>query len=192
MVGKRIAMHDRPTRLRRKAAEALAVLPHEEREALLIKCWMSHDARWFAAVAMSYGMEAANRANKLAVREEGKVEARRVVRVLGLPPPRTTEDVMLINETMISLLGPDLLDYELERTAAGRFQYRIRRCFAYENVVRAGVAAQYECGIFPRVMGWLEALGVECELSPPLGLCLKAAGEECAYTFKVKPAVAYG
>ncbi len=34
----------------------------------------------------AHGMEAANRLNQTAVREEGKVEARRITRALELPP----------------------------------------------------------------------------------------------------------
>jgi len=45
--------------LRRQGEEAVRALPPEEREALLVKCWMSHDARWFMAVAQAYGLEAA-------------------------------------------------------------------------------------------------------------------------------------
>ena len=45
--------------LRRQGEEAVRALPAEEREALLLKCWMSHDARWFMAVAQAYGLEAA-------------------------------------------------------------------------------------------------------------------------------------
>lgn len=179
------AENDVKSGLRERAGQALAGLSPEQREALLIKCWMSHDARWFAAVAMTCGMEAANRANKLAVREEGKVEARRIARALRLPPLRTIDDVLFLNETAISLLGPDLLDYDLVQTGANAFEYRIRACFAFDNVTKAGVAAKYECGIFPRVTGWLEAMGVEYEMDPPLGKCLKAAGRECAYRYSI-------
>jgi hypothetical protein len=53
------------------------------------------------------------------------------------------------------------------------------------RTTRAGVAAQYECGIFARVLGWLDALGVAYELSPALGKCMKAQGQECVYTITV-------
>lgn len=174
----------RPT-LRRKASVALAALSPEQREVLLIKCWMSHDARWFAAVAMAHGMEAANRANKLAVSEEGKAEARRLVRALALPPVSSVADYLVVQEAMISVLGPDLLDYEIVLAAENGFEIRIRRCFAFENVTKAGIAQQYECGILPRLIGWLDALGVKHELSPPLGKCLKAEGRDCAYAFSL-------
>ena len=58
----------------------------------------------------------------------------------------------------------------------------------YDQVTRAGVAEHYECGIFERVAGWLDGLGLAHELSPPLGKCLKAQGRDCAYTITLSPA----
>ncbi len=171
--------------LKQKAGEALRRLSPGEREALLIKCWMSHDARWFVAVAQSFGLEAANRLNQVAAHEEGKAEARRIVRALGLPPVTTVDDYLLAQETLIGLLGPELLDYEVARTGADAFEIRVGRCFAHENVTRAGVIDQYECGIFARVTGWLEALGLEYAMTPPLGKCQKATGGECVYAFRL-------
>ncbi|MEK7836774.1 MAG: DUF6125 family protein, partial [candidate division NC10 bacterium] len=66
--------------LRRKAQDILGRLSPPEREALLIKNWMSHDARWFMAVARGFGLEVANRLNQIAAHEVGKAEAQRLVR----------------------------------------------------------------------------------------------------------------
>ncbi|MBI2914001.1 MAG: hypothetical protein HYY03_08785 [Chloroflexi bacterium] len=177
---------DRRPELRRKASELLDALSHEEREALLIKCWMSHDARWYIAAAQAFGIEAANRLNQAAAHAEGKAEAQRIVRALQLPPVATVDDYLLAQETMIGLLGPQLLDYEVARSGDDGFEIRIRRCFAHENVSRAGIGEQYECGIFARVTGWLEALGPKYEMHPPLGKCPKVEGRECVYTFRFK------
>jgi hypothetical protein len=57
----------------------------------------------------------------------------------------------------------------------------LKRCFAYENIVRAGIEKEYECGIFARLQGWIDALGLEHELTPPLGKCMKVLGKECSY-----------
>ncbi len=172
--------------LREQANQMLAKLSPQQREDLLIKCWMSHDARWFTAVAMNHGMPAANRANQAAVREEGKVEARRLARALGLGPVTNAADFLLAQEAMIGLLGPDLLDYDAVQTGDDGWRLEIKRCFAFDNVSRAGVADQYECGILPRVQGWLEGLGLPYEMTPSLGKCLKAQGQECAYDFRLK------
>jgi len=172
--------------LKRKANEILSGLSHEERESLLIKCWMSHDARWFMAVAQAFGIETANRLNQAAAHEEGKIEARRIIRALRLAPAATADDCLLTQEIIIGLVGPELLDYEAVKSSDGRVEVCVRRCFAHENVTRAGIAGAYECGIFARVSGWIEALGLRYEMTPSLGTCAKAQGRECVYAFTVQ------
>ncbi len=49
-------LQDLQPQLRERANGILARLSPEEREALLIKCWMSHDARWFMAVAQAFAL----------------------------------------------------------------------------------------------------------------------------------------
>jgi hypothetical protein len=167
--------------LRRKANDILGRLSPSEREALLIKCWMSHDARWFMAVASEYGMEVANRLNRAAVHETGKVEAQRIVRALHLPPVRTVDDWLLAQEVFVTFLGPELMDYRVYKVGDNACQVHVQRCFANENAGRAGVAEQLDCGVFTRITGWLDALGPRYEISPPLGKCLKGEGQECVY-----------
>lgn len=173
-------------KFRQAANDILHRLSASEREALLIKCWMSHDARWFMAVAREYGLLVANRLNQIAARELGKVEAQRIVRALQLPPVTTLDDYLLAQEVFISLLGPDLLDYRVSKVSDTAYQIQVRRCFAHENAMRAGIANQFECGIFARVTGWLDALGLAHETNPSLGKCLKAQGQECVYTVTLR------
>ncbi|HEY5639051.1 MAG TPA: hypothetical protein VIW01_03290 [Dehalococcoidia bacterium] len=162
-------------------------LSAEEREALLIKLWMSHDARWFAATAMEFGMEAANRLNQTAIHEAAKREAPRLVRAFEMSPVRNRDDFLTANDAFIGLLGPDLLDFEAETVGDDAYDLKMNRCFAFDQVKKAGVAQQYDCGILPRITGWLEGLGLEHELSPSIGPCLMAAGKECVYRVTVKP-----
>ncbi len=175
-------------RLRDEANGLLARLAPSERESLINRCWMSHDARWFMAAAGEFGMAAANRLNQAAVRETAKVEVGRIVRALQLPPPGSIEDCMLVEELLIGLFGPDALDYEVTKADDSAYSILVKRCFASDNATRAGIAAEYECGVFARVGGWLEGLGVECEMTPPLGRCLKRLGRECLHTFRISPA----
>ncbi len=173
-------------KLRQEAMDILHRLSPAEREALLIKCWMSHDARWFMAVAKEYGMPTTNRLNQIASHELGKAEAPRLIRALGLPPVQTLDEYLLAQEIFIGFLGPDLLEYQVRKISDTVYETRVERCFAHDNAQRAGVADQYECGIFARVTGWLDALGFEHELTPCLGKCLKAQGQECVYTLSVR------
>ncbi len=168
--------------LRQKANDLLRRLSPSEREALLIKCWMSHDARWFMAVAGEFGMQVVNRLNRIAAHEIGKVEAQRVVRALQLPSVTTADDYLLAQEMFIGLFGPDLIDYRVIKVSDAAYQIHVQRCFANENAVRAGIADRFECGVFARITGWLEALGLEYKMTPSLGKCLKVEGWECIYT----------
>lgn len=185
--------HNVQPELRQQARSVLEQLAPDEREGLLIKNWMSHDARWFVAVAREFGMAATNRINQSAAHEVGKVEAQRLMRALGLPPVQTLDDYLLMQEVFIGFLGPDLLDYRVARTGDDTCLVQVDRCFAHENAVRGGVAAEYECGIFARVTGWWEALGLEAqglryELSPALGPCMKCQGRECVYSIRIRGA----
>jgi hypothetical protein len=49
----------------------LSCLSSEIERDLLIKGWMSHDARWFMAVAEDFGIEHANRLNQKVARDLG-------------------------------------------------------------------------------------------------------------------------
>lgn len=172
---------------RRTEAEALLrSLSPAEREALLVSGWMSHDARWFTAAARKCGFETANRLNQAAAHEVGKVEARRIARAVGLPPVTSRESFLLAQEIVIRLMGPDLLEYDVAPVDADGWDVRVRRCFAHDNVVRAGVLDRYECGIFARVTGWLEGFGLAYEMTPGLGGCMKAGGRECVYRIRLR------
>lgn len=161
------------------------MLPHlspETEKDLLIKGWMSHDARWFMAVAEHFGIDAANRLNQFVCREIGGVEMKRYMKTLGLSPPKDMEEYLNLKKATLSLYGRDLAEYEIRILDTQSYAMHMKRCFAYENIVRAGIEKEYECGIFARLQGWIDALGLKHELLPPLGKCMKVLGKECCYT----------
>ena len=63
-------------------------LSFDTQKDLLIKGWMSHDARWFTAVREHFGIDAANRLNQKVCRELGRVEMKRLMKALGVHRPR--------------------------------------------------------------------------------------------------------
>jgi len=153
---------------------------------LLVRGWMSHDARWFMAVAGRFGIEEADRLNQKVCRELGQVEMKRFMKALSLPLPKNIDEHMTINKEAISLYGPDLIEYEIKALDRQSYEMHIRRCFAHENVVKAGIKDQYKCGILARVQGWIDAQGLKHELTPTLGKCMKVQGKECRYTLKFR------
>lgn len=172
--------------IRREAGAIAGTIGREDREQLLIRCWMSHDARWYMAVARSYGLEAANQLNRQAAHDEGVAEARRVLRATGQGSPQTLAECLRAQQVIAGLLTPGLADYQLDIIGDDTFSFSVDRCFAYENVTRARVAEQYECGIFARVAGWWDAFEVDYEMRPQPGRCLKVLGKDCRYVFSLQ------
>ena len=164
----------------------LARLSFEMEKDLLIKGWMSHDARWFMAVAKHFGIDAANRLNQLVCRELGQVEMKRYMKTLDLLPAKDLGEFLTLGKAALTLYGSGLAEYEIKPIDHQSCEMRFKRCFAYENIVRAGIKDEYECGILARVQGWIDAQGLKHELDPPLGKCMMVSGKECSYTMKLK------
>jgi len=160
----------------------LSSLSFDAQKDLLVKGWMSHDARWFMAVAENFGIDAANRLNQFVCRGIGRVEMKRFMKSLSLSPPKDMEEYLNLKKAALSLYGSDLAEYEIKILDHQSYQMHLKRCFAHENIVRAGIKDEYECGIFARLQGWIDAQGLGHELTPPLGKCMKVLGEECCYT----------
>lgn len=153
---------------------------------LLIKGWMSHDARWFMAVAEHFGIDAANRLNQIVCRELGRVEMKRYMKTLALSPAKDLEEFLILGKAALTLYGSGLAEYEIKTLDYQTYEMHLKRCFAYENIVRAGIKDQYECGILARIQGWIDAQGLEHELAPPLGKCMMVSGKECCYTLTLR------
>jgi len=156
-------------------------LSFEVEKDLLIKGWMSHDARWFMAVAKHFGMDAANRLNQFVCRELGQVEMKRFMKSLALQSLKNINEYLNLKKAALSLYGSGLTEYEIKTLDDQTYEMHMKRCFAYEHIIKAGIKDQYECGIFARLQGWIDALGYKHELIPPLGKCMMVLGKECRY-----------
>jgi hypothetical protein len=159
----------------------LGELSAEERENILVRNWMSHDALWLNHVAQRFGMEAANELNRQVCRDIGRVDAQRLDRALGMGQIETMEQYLSFFDAAYSLYAPSAM--ELKIAVDRNIQrFHVTRCFAYEGITKAGMAQIYDCGIFERILGWLDTLGLRYVTEPPVGRCLMALGEECRRT----------
>ena len=159
----------------------LSSLSFDAQKDLLVKGWMSHDARWFMAVTQHFGIDAANRLNQFVCREIGRVEMKRYMKTLALSQPKDLAEYLTFHKAAFALYGSGLAEYDIKTLDHRSYEIRLKRCFAYENIVRAGIKDQYECGILARIQGWIDAHGLEHELKPALGKCMMVLGEECRY-----------
>ncbi len=142
---------------------------------------MSHDGHWFRHVAEEFGPDAANRLNLRTCRSIGRTDWFRLVKALGIDKVETLAQVLEVFQAAWQLYVPPHIDVDLI-IDENRIVAHVKECFAYEGVRRVGMETLYDCGIFERIRAWMDAAGVEYELKPPIGKCLKAQGKECRRT----------
>lgn len=146
----------------------------DEVRSLLLRNWMTHDAMWFANSLERLGIEETNVLNRSAVRAMAAIEAKRIAKLFGLAPVTTAGDVRRFFDTAIATVIPDFMDFTVtwvpDETAVS---FEITRCFAFEGVSALGVADRYECGVYERLYGWLDGLGVEYSIAPDTARCTR-------------------
>lgn len=157
----------------------MTTLENSELRELLVKSWLTHDAMWFRHCVEECGITVANRVNKAAVRSMAAIEIRRLVDALEIGEVRTMEALRDLLEEAWAIVGADFMRFDVSHPAPCVIRWDVPRCFAFEGVTRLGVADRYECGIFPRLEAWFDALGVDYTVTPAVQGCLLADGKTC-------------
>ena len=154
------------------------ILNPQEREQLILKNWMSHDGYWFGQIAQEWGIKAANRLNRALARRIGRTDIFRLTRALGISKIASREQYFELFQKAMELYCPPHFQYDV-RLAGNIQEFYITKCFAYDAVSKAGLGESYLCGVFERIGGWLDALGVGYEMDPAPGRCLMTHGQPC-------------
>lgn len=151
---------------------------------LLVRNWLTHDAMWFAGALERFGIEETNRLNRHAARSMAQIEAKRIVKMFGLGSVDDGDTLRRFFDIAIETVIPDFMDFEVRWAAANTsVRFGITSCFAFDGVSMLGVADRYECGIFERIHGWLDALGVGYSVEPVATLCTMYHEGTCARTY---------
>lgn len=163
-------------------------LDAKTREDMVRRAWYAHDARWFAAVAAEYGMEAANRLNRAAVRAVGQIEAGRLARALGKQRAENVEEFLEFLKSGLDLyVAPPLMDMDIRKIDERSYEVTVNDCFVHTNIAKAGITDAYECAVWDRVQGYHEALGQSLEDGQLTGaICVRARGQECRRVLTIK------
>ena len=163
-------------------------LTPQAREDLIRRAWYAHDARWFAAAAAQFGIEAANRLNREAVRALGHVEAGRLARALGVSAAGNIEDLIGVLETALDLyVPPPLMEVSFAPVDGRSYEVRVSQCFAAANIKKAGIADSYECAVFDRFEGYHNVMGLPlADGQLPSASCAIAAGRECSRVLRIR------
>ena len=78
------------------------------------------------------------------------------------------------------------MTFRVEYPGENMQRMHVLDCFAFNGMHKAGLVSEYECGIFERIEGWFDAMGLAYGRSPDLSRCLKHRGKDCVVTFRFK------
>jgi hypothetical protein len=150
-------------------------LSEEVQQDLLRRCWLWHDARWYASVAAEFGLDVADRLNRANVLALGATEMRRVMKALGVDRVDNLSDALELYEIARRLYVPAHMEADVSavtetsydvvfgaatctKTSSGRNRgVQVRRVRSHPGGTMRGPAATRNCR-YGRAM----AAGLEC------------------------------
>ena len=161
----------------------MKALKGNELKEVLIKNWMTHDAMWFYHCFQECGIEKTNKINKAAARAIGIIEIRRIRKAVGIDKVETFADFKLLIEAAWDIVKGDFMKANFSLPSKNVLRGDFESCFAYEGIKRIGAIEQYQCGIFERIYGWFDGLGIEYSVSPQVEGCMMHSNGKCFRDF---------
>jgi hypothetical protein len=147
---------------------------------LINKCWMTHDGMWFYHCLQELGMEKTNHLNKAANRSLAHIEIKRIMKAFGLGEVRNHEDLENMAACGFQVVKGDFMNFNFHFPARNLMRFDMgEHCFALDGMRRLGVEKEYECGVFNRVEGWFEALGLKYKVTPQVLKCMMLSEGKC-------------
>jgi len=153
---------------------------------LLSKCWMTHDAMWFVHCVQECGIETANLINRAAVRSMAKIEVKRMMKILDVGPIGEMDQLKSFLEAALWLIKADFMKFEPSFPSENTYRWDMPECFAFEGVSKIGAIDEYQCGIFSRLEGWLDGIGVRYTAEPAIEGCLMHDHGRCYREFNIQ------
>jgi len=160
----------------------MKTLEGSELKELLVKCWMTHDGTWFYNCMLEFGIEAANRVNKAAIRSLAPIELRRVLKALEIKGAdiKSFDELKQAVDGAFSVVGGDFMGFDYDFPEENVLHWDMHKCFALEGMKIIGAYDGYECGVLYRVMCWLDNLGVQYTVEPAIEGCLMRETGRCS------------
>jgi hypothetical protein len=153
------------------------ISPEEIRD-YLGKGWLTHDGMWFYNTFRAVGIEQANAINLAAIRSMAPLEMQRTRKILAMENRgvESMEELFIYLKRALELVLPAsvLKKFSVSVPAPDRIQWSWDdgECFAYKGVKQIGCIDRYACGVIYRIDCWLDMLGIEHRIDPPVGNCL--------------------
>ncbi|MFW9929687.1 MAG: DUF6125 family protein [Candidatus Thorarchaeota archaeon] len=149
---------------------------------ILIKNWMTHDAMWFFHCVSNCGIKNTNKINKAAVKSMAKIEIKRIKKLFGFNKIQNFTQFQELVKGIFTIVKADFMDFSFEYPEFNKFKFTMNKCFAYDGIKRIGYIKEYECGIFERLKGWFDELGINYQMSPKVKGCMM---NECANCYRL-------
>ncbi|MFX0070297.1 MAG: DUF6125 family protein [Candidatus Hermodarchaeota archaeon] len=157
----------------------MKLLNDKDIKELLIKCWMTHDGMWFLHCLRKVGIKKTNTINKAASRGLGLIEAKRFKKVFGITEVKSFNELKEFIEGIFQIVKGEFMKFTFNFSKHNIIQCEMHQCFAHDGIKRIGVIEQYNCGIYDRIEGWFEGLGIKYGVYPQINGCLKYQGKKC-------------
>lgn len=154
-------------------------LSRDELKNLLLRGWMTHDAMWFRHALEEFGIAAADRLNRSAIRSMAAIEARRLMKALGLREIRNMDDLRALFEGAWGLIKGDFMAFAPSYPAPNTIHWDVPACFAFDGISQLGAIEGYNCGIFFRLETWLDTLGIKYQVAPKVEGCMMHREGRC-------------
>jgi hypothetical protein len=161
----------------------MKTLKKNELKEILIKNWMTHDAMWFYHCLQECGIEKTNKINKAAVRAMGMIEMKRIQKAVGIDKVETFEGFKSLIEAAWDIGKGDFMKASFRLPARNVLRGDFENCFAYEGIKQLGAIEQYQCGIFERIYGWFDGMGIKYSVSPQVEGCMMHTDGKCFREF---------
>jgi len=105
---------------------------------LLLKNWMTHDALWYAEVALKLGMEEASPMNLRVCRKLGQIEYKRLLKMVNTSPPDDMEQFRTLCKIGRQVFVPDFMSLEIAYPDSNLLRIHVLECFAHRGMEKAG------------------------------------------------------
>ena len=134
---------------------------------ILQMCWAQHDGQWFLKSKRELGIQKANELNQNVIFSMGKIEAKHIMNALGIKRGtiKTIPEIFKIMNTFMDVIIPKIMNFSFVVHSDKEGDGVVKKCFIWEEVKKSKKENEYSCACMFRHRGWLDALGVECDLN---------------------------
>ncbi|MFX1236561.1 MAG: DUF6125 family protein [Promethearchaeota archaeon] len=161
------------------AKEYLLELSKKDLKELLIKSHMTHDGMWFYHCQKKLGIKVTNKLNRAAIKSFAPIEIKRILDVFGLQKIDNIESLKTLINAAFIVFKAEFMKVYHSFPNDSCLRVEVKECWAFNGIKRMGIIEEYECGVFDRIDGWFNALGLKYDCKPVVNGCMMHEQGRC-------------